>query len=205
MQGLKLVLDSRRTELRAECDEFACGDSVWVSVEEPGDVAYISGFACRVVADGMQLQCDEVREGRNLEFCRPVLKRDTAGVQFLKGGGIHKKCVHVRYKARRVAVPSKVLGFALWLEASATQMCIECLTIFDGNQTIHIDSLPCHAVCRQRMTANDKQQIWKAVEKIEQSLHFLCSLACNEAKWKRQSGAMLNRSREIAENLLGTA
>jgi len=190
MQGLKFDIYPRRAELFAECGEFSYGDGTRVGAEESGDIAQISGFAGRVIADGVQFQCDKVWQSGGLEFCRPALQGNAANMQFVKGRGIHKKHVHVRHKIRRVAVTGEVFRFDHPLEAAAAQVRVKRVTIFDGNKAIHIHGLACHTVCRKRVTADDKHWMRKADEKIEQSLHFPYSLAGNEAKRKRQSRGM---------------
>ena len=60
---------------------------------------------------------------------------------------------------RRVTETGKVLSLTCSLKPAAAQMGIECLTVFNSNKAIHVHGLSDHTMCRQRMTADDKQRM----------------------------------------------
>ena len=56
-------------------------------------------------------------------------------------------------------------------------MRVQGLAVFRSDEAVHIHRLTRHAMYRQRMTADDKQRMREAAEKIEQRLHFYSQLS----------------------------
>jgi len=86
--------------LFAKRGKFVRGNGFTVGVKESGDIAQISGFACGIITDRMQFQCDQVWKGGRMESDPSSLQRDAARFQSIKGGSIDKKQIDIHGLAR---------------------------------------------------------------------------------------------------------